>query len=64
MNEHASGHAEDEPAGDRIEPTLSGQRFVADHFRFWLHDDSGRQTASGQHPGLDDLTILTDLTNS
>jgi hypothetical protein len=58
MSENNSGY-EGNPDIDPLEPITSGRQFVADHFRFWLHDEA--PTPSEHLPELADLAVLTDL---
>jgi hypothetical protein len=58
MSKNTSGH-EGRPDIDPLEPITSGQQFVADHCRFWLHDEA---PSPPEHlPELADPVVLTDL---
>ena len=58
MSENTSGY-EGRPDINPLKPITSGQQFVADHFRFWLHDEV--PTPPEHLPELTDPIVLTDL---
>jgi len=58
MGENTAGH-EGRLDIDPLEPITSGRQFVADHFRFWQHDEVPALPA--HLPGLTDPIVLTDL---